>query len=102
MWRSNNDDRIDVIEDIGKKEFYTNEAYSGLQDIAPPVCFTYIWTVFIELYNSCQDGLITFRDIESWQNVTGERLSLYEISLVRKMLSWGNSEIDAMKKDEER
>nr|DAF41206.1 MAG TPA: hypothetical protein [Caudoviricetes sp.] len=62
----------------------------------------YIWTVFIELYNSCRDGLITFIDIESWQNVTGERLSLYDISLVRKMLSWGNSEIDAMKKDEER
>ena len=97
--RSNYDDRCDVIRDLGAEEFYGNEAYSGLWDIEPPVCFSYIYRVFIELYNGSKEK-VTWRDIAAYCEVRKTLLSQYEVDLVRKMSVWADEAVDELKKEE--
>lgn len=94
--RSNLEDREALIKDLGMEEFLTNEAYSGLRDIDPPVCFSYIYNVFIELYNGCKD-MITWADIESWCILRKCELKQYDIDLIRKMSNWADSEISKLR-----
>lgn len=80
-------------------EFLTNEAYSGLRDIDPPVCFSYIYSVFIELYNGCREK-ITWQDLQSWSIVRKCELSQYEVELIRKMSVWADEAIAELKDGE--
>ena len=98
--RSNLEDRDELVKDLGEEELLTNEAYSGYRDIPPPVCFSYIYGVFIELYNGSKE-MITWRDIDSWQRVRKADLSQYEVDLLRRMSAWADSEIAELKKSED-
>lgn len=98
--RSNYDDREALIKDLGQEEFLTNEAYRHLRDIPPPVCFSYIYNVFIELYNGSKE-MITFVDIDSWCRLRKTQLSQYELDLIRKMSTWADSAISELKESED-
>ena len=62
-------------------------------DIQPPVYFTDLFGVFIDIYYLCPDGM-SYQDIAAYCEATQNKLSIYEIGLIRKMASWAASEIN--------
>lgn len=101
VWRSAAEDRRELVEHIGIEEFLTNPAYETLQDIDPPVCFTLIYGTFIELYCSSQDGLITYTDIASYEFVMGERLTSYEVMMIKRCNAWAGDEAQKMREEDD-
>lgn len=98
--RSNDEDRQALIKDLGEEEFLTNEAYKHLRDVPPPVCFSYIYNTFIELYNGSKE-MITYVDIDCWCRLRKTVLSQYEIDLIRRMSIWADTAISELKKSED-
>ena len=95
--RSNADDRDDLLKDMDCESFFTNEeAFGRYWDIYPPVEFTYIYSVFMELYRTC-DERISFIDIDAWQKVRDVRLTQYEVSLIIQMNGWASDEIGKLR-----
>jgi hypothetical protein len=71
----------------GRKDF------AGYIDIDPPPCFAGLFNIFIDLHYFCPNG-ITYQDIASYESAAKTALSIYEVSLIRKMESWAASEIN--------
>jgi hypothetical protein len=47
--------------------------------------------VFIDIYYLCPNG-ITYQDIQAYCITTQDKLSAYEVGVIRKMASWAASE----------
>lgn len=79
-----------------------NHKYDEYHDIPVPLCFKYIYNVFIELYNnaSAESGF-TWQDMESYCAVRKIKLSQLEIDYIIKCKNWANSEINKLRKDYE-
>jgi len=59
-----------------------------------------VYKTFIELYNGCTDGFITYRDLQAYEAVTNIKLSLYEVNLIKQMNSWANDEAEKLKQEQ--
>jgi len=62
-------------------------------DIPPPASLAYIYGYFLDLHYASKEG-ISYQDIEAYCNATQNRLSIYEVNLIRQMSSWAASEIN--------
>jgi hypothetical protein len=57
--------------------------------------------VFIDIYYTCREGIVTYPDIEAFKKSTQTDLSIYEVQLIRRMSSWANSEEQKAYKEEQ-
>lgn len=96
--RTNLQDRQEAIRDIGEKDFFSDKRYEHLWDLQVPLCYLYIFNVFIDLYSACVEK-ITYRDIESYCNVRHCTLKQVEIEMLYKMNSWANDEINKLQEE---
>jgi hypothetical protein len=62
-------------------------------DIPPPYFFADLFGVFIDLFYTCHEG-ITYPDLQSFMEAHQMRLSVYEVSLIRRMNSIAAHEIN--------
>jgi hypothetical protein len=85
------DERQRIIEAIGYDKWERTGQAEIFGDIAPPVCFADLFSVFIDIYYLCPNG-ITYQDIAAYRASTQNQLSVYEVSLIRKMASWAAQE----------
>ena len=85
---------------MGEDAFNKSEQYDYLKDILPPVCFVYIFNIFMELWgNKSTDNSFTWTDLKSYCDMRKIELRQYEISLIMKCKSWANNEISKLKED---
>lgn len=55
-----------------------------------PTVLSHVWSFFIQLHNSRTSGfsgpnLITYQEIESWKNLTGNSVTPYEIDCIKRL-----------------
>lgn len=62
-------------------------------DIQPPVCFSELFGVFVDLFYFCPEG-VSYRDIVAYGDANKRQLSMYEVKLIRLMSSWAAGEIN--------
>ena len=99
--RSNMEDREDVIRTVGADTFFSDkETFGAYWDIPVPVEYLYVYSVFMELYRTCNER-ISFQDIRAWQDVRGVRLTQYEVSLIISMNGWASEEIAELRDSED-
>lgn len=79
---------------MGERDFYTMQP--EYKDLDPPICFYFIYTAFIDLYNASKEK-ITYLDIDAYCRVKQMQFSLYEIELIKRMETWASIKIDEMK-----
>lgn len=81
---------------MGEKDFY--EVHPEFQPIYPPICFAFIYKVFMELYNGCKEK-ITYVDIDCYTRLKGIHLTQYQLSLIEQMSAWADGAIEELKKE---
>ena len=86
------DQRNHIIEAIGYDRWERAGQAEEFGDIPPPACFADLFGVFIDIYYSCPDG-VGYQDIAAYISASQNPLSVYEVSLIRKMSSWAASEV---------
>jgi hypothetical protein len=67
-------------------------------DIPPPVCFSELFDVFVDIFYYCPEG-ISYRDIVAYSEANQRQLSMYEVSLIRRMSSWAAHEINQAQRE---
>lgn len=88
---THNDNRQHIIDAIGYEKWERTGQAEEFGDIPPPLCFADLFASFLDLYYLCPDG-VTYQDITSYCSASKNYLSVYEVSLIRKMCSWAASE----------
>ena len=89
-----------MIAVLGKDEFYKNEANEKYFDIDVPLCFVWLFNVFVELYNASGEQL-TWCDIDAYTRVRDVVFTQSEIDVVLKMKYWAESEAAKLREDGE-
>jgi hypothetical protein len=65
--------------------------YGDYCDIDPPACFVWLFSLFADIHYASHD-FISYPDIEAYCRTTQTELSIYEVSLIRRMSSWAADE----------
>jgi hypothetical protein len=87
------EEREKVIKAIGYDKWKRMGQAEEFGDIPPPECFSYLFYIFLDLFYSCREG-ITYPDIQAFSEITQRKLTIYEVSLIRRMSSWAAAEIN--------
>lgn len=98
MFRCNAEDRADLIESQGEEYFYSNPDFEYLYEPDVPLCFIWLYNVFLEIYNHC-DEVMTWRDIEAYCHIRGITLTQIEVDYLLLMNGWANKKIKEMRGD---
>lgn len=99
--RSNLEDREDALKVIDEADFFTNEeAYGKYWDIPIPVEYLYVFSVFMEIYRTCEER-ISFPDIKAWEEIRDVKLTQYEVSTILQMNMWAADEIAKLRDSED-
>lgn len=61
----------------------TGKKPPGLEGPEFPPEFTYIWEWFREVFYG---GVLTYQELQSWSQVTGKRLSVWEAELIMALV----------------
>jgi hypothetical protein len=86
--------RDDIINAVGYERWKQGRKdFACYIDIDPPPVFAGLFSIHIDLHFFCLNG-ITYQDIAAYESATKTALSIYEVSLIRKMESWAASEIN--------
>lgn len=95
------EERQEIIKHLGEKGFRdTNEqAYLETQPPEIPVCFSFLFNVFLSLRNTSENG-ITYTEIKSYCDLMETKLSKYDIELLFRMNSWAGAEINKIRENE--
>jgi len=62
-------------------------------DIPPPACFAELFGIFVDIFYFCPEG-ISYPDVQAYCEVNQRQLSIYEVSLIRRMSSFAAHEIN--------
>lgn len=100
IWRSNAEDREDLIKAIGEEKFNKNPKYDEFYEPSIPFCFIYIFNIFMELFNNSGEGGFNWQDINSYCQVRKINLSQTEIDYIMKCKKWASNEISKLRDDE--
>lgn len=97
FYRTNMQDREDVIKQIGEN-FFMSDVYSDYWDYPPPDCFLTIFNSFLELYGMSKEK-ITFQDIVCYQQSKMIKFNQFEIELIKLMQCWASDEIEKLREE---
>ena len=99
--RTNAKDREDAITAMGEKAFWSVESNRNIYaDPDVPLLFEFIFNSFIEIFNASGES-VTWTDIYSYEKVRKIDFTQYEVNLIIKCISWANSKISEMRKENE-
>jgi hypothetical protein len=87
------DERNHIIQAIGYDKWERTGQAEEFGDIPPPLCFADLFAAFLDLYYFCPDG-VSYQDIQAYCQASQRQLSVYEVSLIRKMCSWAAGEVN--------
>jgi len=85
--------RQHIINAHGYEKWERSGRAEEFGDIPPPLCFTDLFSSFLDLYYLCPNG-VTYQDIAAYCSTTQNKFSVYEVSLIRKMCSWAAGEVN--------
>ena len=97
VYKTNAEDRKEIIERLGREEFYRCGYYKELYDPEVPPFFAFLYNIFIELYR--ED--MSWQEVESYCRLRDIQLRQYEIDTLIKMQHWAYEQIKAMNKESE-
>lgn len=99
MYKSNADDRAELIEGLGQENFDSNPSFDYMRNIPIPDEFVWIFQVYMEIYGMATEG-ITWNDVESYCRMRKVDLTQYEINTLLKIKRIANATIKKLKEDE--
>lgn len=100
VWRSNLEDREELIGVIGMEEFEANSRYDKYRDVDVPPCFAWLFGAFVELWNAGGEH-VTWSEIAAYESVRDVAFAQSEVDLILKMKLWAEGEIAKLREDED-
>jgi len=87
------EERERVLQALGRDKWERAGQAETFGDIPPPACFSELFGVFIDIFYFSPNG-ITYSDIQAYMQTSQRHLTVYEVSLIRRMSSWAAGEIN--------
>lgn len=100
MWRTNLEDREELVRQTGESAFLGNPAYEHLRDIAVPPYYAYEWSIYLEI-RRLSGEYVTWETVASWCRVRDTVLTQAEVDAVIRIHGYAEREIRRLR-DESR
>jgi len=98
--RTNAEDRKELIETLGEECFVESKDFDYLRDPNIPLCFSFVFSSFIEIYNHSHE-VLTWTDIYSYAIMRKIDFTQTEIDYIIKCNAWANEQIKKMRDEED-